>query len=67
MHRKRQISIPGRSYEVNNPTAISEISFELQKKPHFYGTWWFLTLYLFAAAFDLGHLSVSDSSPAAAL
>jgi ligand-binding sensor domain-containing protein/signal transduction histidine kinase len=38
------------TYEVNNPTAISEVSFGLQKKPHFYGTWWFLTLCLFAAA-----------------
>jgi ligand-binding sensor domain-containing protein/signal transduction histidine kinase len=38
------------AFEVNNPAAVSEVSFELQKKPHFYGTWWFLTLCLLAAA-----------------
>jgi signal transduction histidine kinase len=37
------------AFEVNNPAAVSEASFGLQKKPHFYGTWWFLTLCLLAA------------------
>jgi ligand-binding sensor domain-containing protein/signal transduction histidine kinase len=38
------------AFEVNNPLAISEVSVGLQKRPHFYGTWWFLTLCLLAAA-----------------
>jgi signal transduction histidine kinase/streptogramin lyase len=37
------------AFEVNNPAAVSEASFNLQKKPHFYGTWWFLSLCLLAA------------------
>jgi ligand-binding sensor domain-containing protein/signal transduction histidine kinase len=38
------------SFEVNNPSAVSEASFDLQKKPYFYETWWFLTLCLLSAA-----------------
>ena len=38
------------AFEANNPSAISEVSLGLQKKPHFYDTWWFLTLCLLAAA-----------------
>jgi ligand-binding sensor domain-containing protein len=38
------------AFEVNNPAAVSEASFGLQKKPHFYGTWWFVSLCLLAAA-----------------
>jgi ligand-binding sensor domain-containing protein/signal transduction histidine kinase len=38
------------AFEANNPAAVSEASFGLQKKPHFYGTWWFLSLCLLAAA-----------------
>jgi ligand-binding sensor domain-containing protein/signal transduction histidine kinase len=37
------------AFEVNNPQTVSEASLGLQKKPHFYGTWWFLTLCLLAA------------------
>jgi signal transduction histidine kinase/streptogramin lyase len=37
------------AFEVNNPSAVSEVSLALQKKPHFYGTWWFLSLCLLAA------------------
>jgi ligand-binding sensor domain-containing protein/signal transduction histidine kinase len=38
------------AFEVNNPSAVSEVAFELEKKPYFYETWWFLTLCLLAAA-----------------
>jgi ligand-binding sensor domain-containing protein/signal transduction histidine kinase len=38
------------TFEVNNPAAVSEVSFLLQKKPYFYNTWWFLSLCLLAAA-----------------
>jgi ligand-binding sensor domain-containing protein/signal transduction histidine kinase len=38
------------AFEANNPSAISEVSLGLQKKPHFYDTWWFLTLCLLVAA-----------------
>ena len=38
------------AFEVSNPSAVSEASFSLEKKPHFYGTWWFVTLCLLAAA-----------------
>ena len=38
------------AFEVNNPSAVSEASFGLEKRPHFYGTWWFLTLCLVATA-----------------
>jgi signal transduction histidine kinase/streptogramin lyase len=38
------------AFEVNNPAAVSEASFSLQKAPHFYGTWWFVSLCLLAAA-----------------
>ena len=38
------------AFEVSNPSAISEVSVGLQKRPYFYGTWWFLTLCLLAAA-----------------
>ncbi len=38
------------AFEVNNPAAISEVSFALEKKPHFYDTWWFLTLCLLTIA-----------------
>ena len=38
------------AFEVNNPTAVSEVSFAIKKKPHFYGTWWFVTLCLLATA-----------------
>ncbi len=38
------------AFEANNPSAVSEASFSLEKKPHFYGTWWFVTLCLLAAA-----------------
>src|SRR3984957_3996347 len=34
------------AFEVNNPSAVSEVSVALEKRPHFYGTWWFLTLCL---------------------
>jgi ligand-binding sensor domain-containing protein/signal transduction histidine kinase len=37
------------AFEVNSPSAVSEVSFGLQKKPHFYGTWWFLSLCLLVA------------------
>jgi ligand-binding sensor domain-containing protein/signal transduction histidine kinase len=37
------------AFEVNNPAAVSEASFGLEKKPHFYDTWWFLSLCLLAA------------------
>jgi ligand-binding sensor domain-containing protein/signal transduction histidine kinase len=37
------------AFEVNNPVTVSEASFGLQKKPHFYGTWWFVSLCLLAA------------------
>ena len=38
------------AFEVSNPSAISEVSVGLQKRPYFYGTWWFLTGCLVAAA-----------------
>jgi ligand-binding sensor domain-containing protein/signal transduction histidine kinase len=38
------------AFEVNNPMGGSEASFGLEKRPHFYGTWWFLTLCLVATA-----------------
>jgi ligand-binding sensor domain-containing protein/signal transduction histidine kinase len=37
------------AFEVNNPAAVSEASFGLLKRPHFYGTWWFVSLCLLAA------------------
>ena len=38
------------AFEVNHPAAVAEVSFALQKTPHFYGTWWFVTLCLLATA-----------------
>ena len=38
------------AFEVNNPAVVSEVSFALEKKPHFYETWWFLTLCLLTIA-----------------
>jgi ligand-binding sensor domain-containing protein/signal transduction histidine kinase len=38
------------AFEVSNPSAVSEVSFGFQKTPHFYNTWWFLTLCLLLAA-----------------
>jgi ligand-binding sensor domain-containing protein/signal transduction histidine kinase len=38
------------AFEVNNPSAVSEVSFSLEKNPHFYDTWWFLTLCLLTIA-----------------
>jgi ligand-binding sensor domain-containing protein/signal transduction histidine kinase len=38
------------AFEVNNPSATSEVGIEVEKKPYFYNTWWFLTLCLLAGA-----------------
>ncbi|HTZ57363.1 MAG TPA: two-component regulator propeller domain-containing protein [Acidobacteriaceae bacterium] len=38
------------AFEVSNPAAVSEASFELEKRPYFYATWWFVTLCLLTAA-----------------
>jgi ligand-binding sensor domain-containing protein/signal transduction histidine kinase len=38
------------AFEVSNPAVVSEVSLALEKTPHFYGTWWFLSLCLLAAA-----------------
>ncbi|MGC2401536.1 MAG: triple tyrosine motif-containing protein, partial [Acidobacteriaceae bacterium] len=38
------------AFEVSNPAAVSEASFDLEKKPYFYDTWWFVTLCLLAVA-----------------
>jgi ligand-binding sensor domain-containing protein/signal transduction histidine kinase len=38
------------AFEVSNPSAISEVSVGLQKRPYFYDTWWFVTGCLLAVA-----------------
>ncbi|MBB6143173.1 ligand-binding sensor domain-containing protein/signal transduction histidine kinase [Silvibacterium bohemicum] len=32
------------AFPLNNPTAISEVDLNFRKPPHFYASWWFLTL-----------------------
>jgi signal transduction histidine kinase len=38
------------AYEMNAPASVSEAAVELDWRPHFYATWWFLTLCVAAAA-----------------
>jgi ligand-binding sensor domain-containing protein/signal transduction histidine kinase len=38
------------SFELSDPASFSEISFNLEKRPHFYDMWWFRALCLLAAA-----------------
>src|SRR6201999_4286548 len=38
------------AFELSNPLAVSEASFDLERRPYFYDTWWFVTLCLLAAA-----------------
>lgn len=32
------------AFPLNNPSAISEVDLDFRKQPHFYASWWFLTL-----------------------
>jgi ligand-binding sensor domain-containing protein/signal transduction histidine kinase len=45
------------AFEMNNPQQVSEAAIEMNQKPHFYRTWWFLTfcVFLLAAGIWGGH------------